>query len=78
MVTQPAPLRTDAAKSCHGASARAQPQMPIASSVAPAFVTAGTPKRWYSSGRFATTIDPTRKWAVTAVEIRASGQPCRS
>ena len=42
---QPAPLKKVATRSCHGASATAQPTTPTASETAPALVIAGTPKR---------------------------------
>ncbi len=45
IATQPAPLKSVAAKSCQGCAATAQPQIPSASAMAPALVTAGRPKR---------------------------------
>ena len=78
IATQPAPLSRVAAKSRQGAVAIAQPNTPAARRTAPALVTTGMPKRRVSAGRLATTAAPTRKRVVTAVEIKASGQPVLS
>jgi hypothetical protein len=45
IAAQPAPLKSVATKSCQGAVALAQPRMPTAKEIAPAFVATGTPKR---------------------------------
>src|SRR3984893_15219636 len=75
MAAQPNPLSAVAKRSCHGAVALAQPKMPTATSTAPAFVTRAIPKRRCSAGRLAAATAPITKWAVTAVETRAKGQP---
>jgi hypothetical protein len=53
-----------------GTAAVAQPKTPTANKSAAAFVSIGTPKRWWSAGKLAVTIEPIRKCTVTAVETR--------
>ena len=75
IAAQLAPLNSVATKSCQGAVALAQPTTPTAKKIEPAFVAAGTPKRIWSVGKLATTTAPMTKCVVTAVEIKATGQP---
>ncbi len=74
IATQPAPLASAAAKSCHGAAAVAHPMTPTAAMQDPATIVAGTPNRRCARGRLTTTIAPRRKCSVTADETIASGQ----
>src|SRR5262245_57786724 len=58
---QPAPLKTAATKSCHGADAKPQPRTPRVRDEIPALVTVAAPNRAWSCGSRADISAPIRK-----------------